>query len=92
MIKNITDKIQTSLIGARYETIGDVDKVLTDIVGSEPYHISSGIADGADEDETEDTEIWYDSFGFEGINLIVRVYYGNVTREINYVDVAEMGV
>ena len=50
---------------------------------------ASVIDDGVDEDETEDNYVMKDCFEFENSDLTVRIYYGDVTREIGYVEVED---
>ena len=42
-----------------------------------------------DDDETEDSYVMYASFKFADKPMIVRIYYGDVTEEIGYVEVKE---
>ena len=85
----LTEKIQNEFIGSRYDGAGDACEKLAAIVGKPCNCYDSKIDDGADDDETEDCYVMKDCFDFEGSNLVVHIYYGDVTREIGYVDVAE---
>lgn len=87
----LTEKIQNEFIGSQRVCVGDLEERLTQIVGHKASCYDSKIDDGADDDETEDQYVMKDCFDFEDIPLIVRIYYGDVTREIGYVDVAELG-
>ena len=50
------------------------------------------IDDGADDDETEDQYVMRACFESERGDVVVRVYYGDVTEEIGYVDVTETAI
>ena len=88
-IEKLTDKIQTELIGAKHLGVEWLKEELANLVGKSCRCYDSKIDDGADDDETEDCYVMKDCFEFENSNLVVHVYYGDVTREIGYVDVAE---
>ena len=85
----LTEKIQDNFIGAKYGGCAWAEEELSAIVGKKCAIYDSVIDDGADGDETEDQYVMRDCFQFEDSNLVVRIYYGDVTREIGYVDVAE---
>lgn len=88
----LTEKIQTALIGADFPGIQETEKLLTKIVGIPVTWYDTCIDDGADDDETEDQYVMRACFSSENDEVIVRVYYGDVTEEIGYVDVAEIAV
>lgn len=85
----LKQKIQTEFIGANNLGIERTTEKLTELVGKQARCYDSCIDDGADGDETEDSYVMKDCYEFEGSNLRVRIYYGDVTREIGYVDVTE---
>lgn len=88
-LEKLTEKIQDHFIGARYGGCNWAEQELEELVGKECSIYDSVIDDGADGDETEDHYIMRDCFEFEDSPLTVRIYYGDVTREIGYVDVSE---
>ena len=88
----LTEKIQDSFIGAKYQGALWMEEELTEIVGVQMYCYDSVIDDGADDDETEDQYVMRDCFTDAAGSVTVRVYYGDVTGEIGYVDVSEPGV
>lgn len=88
-METLTEKIQTAFIGAKYRGIEWAKKELNEIVGAECECYDSCIDDGVDGDETEDVYVMKDCFCFEDSGITVRIYYGDVTREIGYVDVSE---
>jgi hypothetical protein len=88
----LTEKIQTSLIGAKYPGELATEELLSNLVGLEMYCYDGWIADGADDDETEDEYVRAAGFTDESQTITVRVYYGDVTGEIGYVDVDEPGI
>lgn len=88
----LTEKIQTALIGADFPGVQETEELLTKIIGLETVWYDTCIDDGADDDETEDQYVMRACFSTEHNEVIVRVYYGDVTEEIGYVDVAEPAV
>lgn len=88
-LDELTTKIQTEFIGSDWNGILATEEKLALLTGLKPRCYDQCIDDGADDDETEDTYVMRACFDFENSNLVVRIYYGNVTEEIGYVDVAE---
>ncbi len=88
----LTEKIQTSLIGSKYQGVAETEELLSEIVGEEMTWYDTCIDDGADDDETEDTYVMRACFSDRADRVIVRIYYGDVTEEIGYVDVAETAI
>ena len=88
-LDKLTTTIQTEFIGSKYFGADDACERLEAIVGKPCRCYDSKIDDGADDDETEDVYVMRDCFDFEDSNLIVHIYYGDVTREVGYADVAE---
>ena len=85
----LTERIQTAFIGGKYPGVDDIEQELTALVGQEMVWYDTVIDDGADDDETEDQYVMRACFQSERGDIVVRVYYGDVTEEIGYVDVAE---
>lgn len=85
----LTEKIQNEFIGSKYRGIEETCEMLSKIVGKKANCYDVVIDDGADDDETEDDYIMRACFDFQDSNVVVRIYYGDVTEEIGYVDVAE---
>ena len=88
-LEKITTKVQTALIGAKYQGCSWGEKELTKLVGQPMTQYDDCIDDGADGDETEDQYVRRACFTTETHGLSVRIYYGDVTMEIGYVDVSE---
>ncbi|MBQ0090901.1 MAG: hypothetical protein KBT27_16370 [Prevotellaceae bacterium] len=89
-LKKLTTKIQTTFIGSKFLGVEETEEELSKIIGEEISCYDSGIDDGADDDETEDTYVMYASFqSKENPRLTIRFYYGDVTEEIGCVDVRE---
>ena len=88
----LTEKIQTSLIGADFPGIAETEDILSDNIGQPVSWYDTVIDDGVDEDETEDQYVMRACFSTERDDVIVRIYYGDVTEEIGYVDVAESAI
>lgn len=80
----IEEKIETSLIGTLFD-IERVKQTLEKVVGKPAKWVDSKIDDGTDDDETEDEYIMMDSFDCG--ELYIRVFYGNNSFEITYVDI-----
>ena len=88
----LTEKIQTALIGSDYMGISETEVLLSSIVGKNVSHYDTCIDDGADDDETEDQYVMRACFSTDNDDIIVRIYYGDVTEEIGYVDVSEPAI
>lgn len=88
----LTEKIQTELIGTEYDGVNTTEEILTKLVGRNVSWYDTDIDDGADDDETEDKYVMKSCFSTDNDDVIIRIYYGDVTREIGYVDVAETAV
>lgn len=85
--ERIKTKIETEFIGANFDGITDTEEILTEIYGSSVSWHDSKIDDGVDDDETEDCYVMCDLFSSDDDKLDVRIYYGDVSREIGYVSV-----
>ncbi len=70
----LTEKIQTALIGSKYSGILETGKILSDILGEQVYFYDSVIDYGVD--------VMRDCFANTSYSITIRVYYGDVTREI----------
>ena len=88
-LERITNKVQGEFIGAKYGGCNWAEEELTKIVGRPITQYDVCIDDGADDDETEDQYVMRSCFSDESSRLTIRIYYGDVTREIGYVDVSE---
>lgn len=84
---NKRGKIETEFIGGRYEGDEETEKVLSKLVGRPMKCYDTCIDDGVDEDETEDEYIMKSCFSTEDDKIIIRIYYGDVTKEIGYVSI-----
>ena len=87
--EEFADYIQTQLIGSRFQGCLATEDLLKEITGMNARCYDQYIDDGADDDETEDQYVMCASFQLEDGRTTVRVYYGDVTAEIGYVDVSE---
>lgn len=63
----------------------EFEEKLTEVTGYKCRCYDSGIDDGIDDDEDE--YLMSSSFDFQGLNLILRVYYGNVTDKIGHYEI-----
>ena len=86
--EQIECEIQREFIGASYYGWDVAEGILKEIIGESVRLYDKGIADGAD-GETEDIYLMYDSFETLDGDLTIRVYYGDVTREVGYVSVTK---
>jgi len=84
--KQIKQEIEREFIGSRYNGITATEEILTNIVGQAIKHYDTCIDDGADGDETEDVYVIKACFTNED-NITIRIFYGDVTEEIDYVNV-----
>ena len=83
----IKEKIENEFIGANWKGEVATNEILTKIVGYQSRMYDQCIDDGADGDETEDTYVMKACFDFHNCNIKVRIYYGDFTEEIGYVEV-----
>ena len=83
----LAEKIQTELIGSRYDSATEMEEILTQIVGENVSWYDSNIDDGVDDDETEDMYVMRDAFSTDDHKINIRIYYGDMTGEITYVSV-----
>lgn len=89
-MKNIelTDELEQKIL----ETIGDeyceceIEEGLSELLGTKVSWYDGGIDDGAD---GEDEYVMKACFEVEGTDITIRVYYGNNTLEIGYVDIRD---
>ena len=88
----LTEKIQTALIGSKNMSRPVMAENLSSLIGKEVSLYDSCIDDGADGDETEDQYVMRDCWSTVDDSVVIRIYYGDVSREIGYVDVAEVAV
>lgn len=84
--EQIKQEIEREFIGGHYDSVSDTEKILSKIVGQAVKYYDSGIDDGVDGDETEDTYVMKVCFTNEN-DITIRIFYGNVTGEIGYVNV-----
>ena len=83
-MNNTNEKIIEKIIEFLDENkifLGDeeFEEKLTEVTGYKCRCYDSGIDDGIDDDDCEDEYLMYSSFDFQGLGLILRVYYGDVT-------------
>ena len=88
----LTKKIQTEFIGSDYKVVSETEKMLSDICGEPVTWCDTCIDDGADNDEAESQCVMKACFSNNNDSIIIRIYYGNVTEEIGYVDVVEITI
>ena len=82
----IKQEIEREFIGGHYDGINATEEILSNIVGQAVKHYDTCIDDGVDEDEAEDTYVMRACFTNEN-NITIRIFYGDVTEEIGYVNV-----
>ena len=80
-------KIREYFDGREFTTEEDIEKELTELVGHKAHCYDTKIDDGVDDEDEEDEYVMLSAFEFDDINIIVRMYYGNVTNEITYISV-----
>ena len=81
----LKEKIQREFIGTDWLGEEETCKKLSAITFKKVTMYDLVIDDGADGDETEDTYVMRACFAIDGEG-VVRIYYGDVTEEIGYVD------
>ena len=93
-------KIRNYFLGKEFSTEEEIEKELTELVGFKAHCYDTKIDDGLytdddyDDDYTDDDlndevdrYLMLSAFDFKGHNMIVRIYYGDVTSEITDVEV-----
>lgn len=80
-------KIREYFDGREFTTEEDIEKELTELVGHKAHCYDTKIDDGVDDEDEEDEYVMLSAFEFDDINIIVRMYYGDVTNEITYITV-----
>jgi hypothetical protein len=80
-------KIRDYFNGREFTTEEDIEKELTELVGHKAHCYDTKIDDGVDDEDEEDEYVMLSAFEFDDINIIVRMYYGDVTNEITYITV-----
>lgn len=81
----IKNDIYSQLINTEYLREEEMEKKLSQMVGEKARCYDDYIDEGIDDEDVEDEYIYCGAFEFENTNLIVRVYYGNVTGEITHI-------
>lgn len=87
LVLTFLGKIQNEFIGSRYRGIEETEIILTHIAGEPIKHYDTKIDDDIDNDETKDTHLMKSCFTTQDDEIIVGIYYGNVSEEIDYVNV-----
>ena len=78
----LRNKIYNAL-GTHFKGEQETEKILTEVVGKTAKCYDTSIDDGVD--DCENTYVMKSCFSFVGSNLIVRIYYGDITKEIGYI-------
>lgn len=82
----LNEKIEERFIGTNWEGSRETIRIFKEEFGLTGRMYDQCIDDGADGDETEDKYVMKACFEFKEIDGEVRIYYGDVTEEIGYVD------
>ena len=83
-LKTLEMLIEDAFDGATYQGDEETEKQLEKIVGGKWRCYDTKIDDGIDDEDDEYVMVSC----FECGNVIVRIYYGNVTDEITYIRVS----
>ena len=84
-MKTLTQTIETTFIGSKYQGIADTTAELTAIVGKPAMFLDTYIYDGAD--NGEDKYILCAEFGIAKTQMEIKLTYGDTTLEIGCVEV-----
>lgn len=82
----LNEKIQERFIGTNWDGESETIRIFKEEFNLTARMYDQCIDDGADGDETEDEYVMKACFDFKEIDGEVRIYYGDVTEEIGYVD------
>ena len=85
--EQIRDDIQEDFIDCRYEGCADTEEILSRICGQKVFWYDTKIDDGVDGDETDDCYVMAACFTTKDRKIGIIIYYGDVTKEIGYVQV-----
>lgn len=80
-------KVQNEFIGEHYQGDEETEHILTHIAGEPIKWYDTVIDDGIDDDDCEDEYVMRSCFSTEDDKIIVRIYYGDVSEKIDYVNV-----
>ena len=83
----IEEKIEVLLTDKKYKGDEQTEIALAKIVGSKCRCYDSDIDDGVDDRKSKDKYVLYSAFDFEDSPIEVKVFYGDVTKKIGYVEV-----
>lgn len=85
--------IVTNALGGEYRGIRETEEILTDALGFEIEQYDGYIDDGCDYDEEIGGDKYVMCSAFRATQydnpIVIRVYYGDVTLTIGYVEVAK---
>ena len=84
--KEIKDSIYNEFIETKYLGEEEMENKLSQMVGEKARCYDDYIDEGIDDEDVEDEYLYCSAFEFENTNLIVRIYYGNVTSEITHIN------
>jgi hypothetical protein len=79
--------LERMFIGSKYAGPNETACELSALLGVDVQFCDSRIDDGADDDEPEDCYVMRATFDVAH-GKTVRVYYGDVTREIGYITIS----
>lgn len=79
---DIFDICYDEFIDTQYTDDNDMAKRFTQIIGVQARCFDTNISDGVLDDTLEDRYVMKSSFDFKDLPIVIRLYYGDVTREI----------
>lgn len=85
----LTEELEAKIngaIGAEYSEC-EIEETLTNLLGRKVSWYDGGIDDGCDDEE--DNYVMKGCFEVEDSDITIRIYYGDCTYEIGYVDIRD---
>lgn len=79
---DIFDICYNVFFGTQYTDDNDMVERVTQKLGFQARCFDTNISDGVLDDTLEDRYVMKSSFDFKDLPIVIRLYYGDVTREI----------
>lgn len=87
----LTDELEAKIreaIGEDYSEL-DIEERLTELLHRSVDMYDYGIDDGVGSEDDEDEYVMKACYKVEGTRITIRIYFGNITEKIGYVDIRE---
>ena len=85
VFEQIESEIRSELTNTEYRGISETEKFLSAVIDKEVVHYDTKIDDGCDSEEDE--YVMKACFSTDDDEYTIHIYYGNLTKEVDYVEV-----